>query len=347
MKSNDIAKIAGVSRSTVSRVINNYPNVPEETRQKVLKVIKEYDYVPHASARMLAGAKNKVIGLFIIDINERQNGMKNRITRSPYFLEFTSSVIERASENGYKVLVQIIHNIEGYTQIKECFYNKMISGGIFIGENNNDEMIKKIINEGYKVALIDQDVTKNEDYSKCIVVNADNFKGAYDATKYLIDNNHRKIAHITGDIGKLSSIERIEGYKKALKDSNIPINNDFIIESKFREESGYESAKQLLSQKDKPTAIFASNDNIAIGVMRAIKEINLEVPQDISVIGFDDIEQCKYVNPPLTTIKMDLVKMADITTDSIINSIEDKENECTKYTVGVELIERESCIKLK
>lgn len=347
MKSNDIAKIAGVSRSTVSRVINNYPNVPEETRQKVLKVIKEYDYVPHASARMLAGAKNKVIGLFIIDINERQNGMKNRITRSPYFLEFTSSVIERASENGYKVLVHIIHNVEGYDQIKECFYNKMISGGIFIGENNNDEMIKKIINEGYKVALIDQDVTKNEDYSKCIVVNADNFKGAYDATKYLIDNNHRKIAHITGDIGKLSSIERIEGYKKALKDSNIPINNDFIIESKFREESGYESAKQLLSQKDKPTAIFASNDNIAIGVMRAIKEINLEVPQDISVIGFDDIEQCKYVNPPLTTIKMDLVKMADITTDSIINSIEDKENECTKYTVGVELIERESCIKLK
>ena len=347
MKSNDIAKIAGVSRSTVSRVINNYPNVPEETRQKVLKVIEEYDYVPHASARMLAGAKNKVIGLFIIDINERQDGMKNRITRSPYFLEFTSSVIERASENGYKVLVQIIHNIEGYTQIKECFYNKMISGGIFIGENNNDETIKKIINDGYKVALIDQEITKNNAYSKCIVVNSDNFKGAYDATKYLIDNNHRKIAHITGDIGKLSSIDRIKGYKKALQDSNISINNDFIIESKFREESGYESAKKLLSQSDKPTAIFASNDKIAIGVMRAMKEMNLKVPQDISIIGFDDIEECKYINPQLTTIKMDLVKMADITTDSIIYFIEKGENKFNEYTVDVELIKRKSCTKLK
>ena len=94
MNSNEIAKLAGVSRSTVSRVINNYPNVPEETRKKVLKVIDKYDYVPHASARMLAGVKNRIIGLFIIDMAERSGGIKNRITSSPYYLEFTSSVIE-------------------------------------------------------------------------------------------------------------------------------------------------------------------------------------------------------------------------------------------------------------
>ena len=145
----------------------------------------------------------------------------------------------------------------------------------------------------------------------------------------------------------MSSIDRIKGYKKALQDSNISINNDFIIESKFREESGYESAKKLLSQSDKPTAIFASNDKIAIGVMRAMKEMNLKVPQDISIIGFDDIEECKYINPQLTTIKMDLVKMADITTDSIIYFIEKGENKFNEYTVDVELIKRKSCMKLK
>ena len=103
----------------------------------------------------------------------------------------------------------------------------------------------------------------------------------------------------------------------------------------------------MLSQSDKPTAIFASNDKIAIGVMKAMKEMNLKVPQDISIIGFDDIEECKYINPQLTTIKMDLVKMADITTDSIIYFIEKGENKFNEYTVDVELIKRKSCMKLK
>lgn len=348
MKSSDIAKLAGVSRSTVSRVVNNYPNVPKETREKVLKVIEEYDYVPHASARMLAGAKNRIIGLFIIDLAERTGGIKNRITKSPYYLEFVSSVIEHASEKGYKVLVHIIHNSEGYKEIKECFYNKTISGGIFIGENDDDEAIKKIINAGYKVALIDQNVSKdNDENNKCIIVNADNFNGAYKATKYLIDCNHKNIAHITGDIEKFSSIERLKGYKKALQDSNIPIKEDFIVKSKFLEESGYDSAKKLLSNDEKPTAIFTGNDKIAIGAMKAIKEANLKVPEDISIIGFDDIEECKYLNPPLTSMKMYLIDMAEIATNAIIKSIESEENVFDNYTVGVELIERDTCVKLK
>ena len=156
MNSTEIAKIAGVSRSTVSRVINNYSNVSEETREKVLRVIKEHEYVPQASARMLAGSQNKVIGLFIIDLIHEEAGLKNRITKSPYYLEFTSSVIETASEMDYLVLVHIIHSVAGYKKIKESFYNKTISGGIFIGQNDDDESIKTIIDRGYKVVLLDQ-----------------------------------------------------------------------------------------------------------------------------------------------------------------------------------------------
>ena len=108
-------------------------------------------------------------------------------------------------------------------------------------------------------------------YSKCMIVNADNFSGAYNATKYLIDLNHTNIAHITGDIEKFSAIERVNGYKKALQDSNISVKNEFIINSSFIEEEGYSATKKLLSQNNKPTAIFASNDKIAIGVIKAIK----------------------------------------------------------------------------
>lgn len=344
MNSSEIAKLAGVSRSTVSRVINNYSNVPEETREKVLKVIKEYDYVPHASARMLAGSKNRVIGLFIIDLVHKEDGLKSRITKSPYYLEFTSSVIETASEMGYTVLVHIIHTVEGYEKIKECFYNKTISGGIFIGQNDDDESIKTIIYRGYKVVLVDQSIKPDDAvYNKCMIVNADNYNGAYNATKYLIDMNHTQIAHITGGTAKFSSNDRIRGYKKALEDSRIKVNKNLIINSEFVEKGGYDATKKLLSRNIKFTAIFASNDKIAFGAVKAIREEGLKVPEDISVIGFDDIEASKYFNPPLTSIKMELVEMADIATKSIITSIENDVKFSANYVIPVTLVERKSC----
>lgn len=346
MNSKDIAKIVGVSRSTVSRVINNYVNVPEETRQKVLNVIKEYNYVPHASARLLTGYKNRIIGLFIIDIVERKCGIKNRITKSPYYLEFTSSVIEAASQKGYKALVHIIHDESRYDEIKECFYNKTISGGIFIGENNGDLEIKKIIKDGYKVAIIDQDINLYNKDNKCIIVNSDNYTGAYNATKYLISLNHLKIAHITGDIKKFSAVKRLDGYKKALQDSNIPIKNEFIIFSEFIEEGGYNSAKKILSMDDKPTAIFTANDKIAIGAIKAIKEYGLKVPKDISIIGFDNIEESKYLETPLTTMQMELVEMAELATNNIIDSIENDTNFSKSYNVPSTLVVRKSCKNL-
>ena len=347
MNRSDIAKIAGVYRSTVSRVINNYPNVPEETREKVLRIIEEYDYVPHASARMLAGSKNRVIGLFIVDMVERAYGLKNRITKSPYYLEFTSSVIENASEMGYTVLVHIIHNADGYEKIKECFYNKTISGGIFIGQNDNDGVIKKLINGGYKVVLIDQTIkTDDNTYNKCMIVNVDNYRGAYNATKYLIDMNHTEIAHITGGTGKFSSNDRIKGYKRALKDANIPIKRNLIIHSEFIEEGGYNSTKKLLSKNNKFTAIFASNDKIAFGAIKALKEEGIRVPEDVSVIGFDDIEAAQYFNPPLTTMKMELSEMAEIATKSIITSLENDVQFSANYVIPVNMIKRESCKKV-
>lgn len=343
MNSTEIAKIAGVSRSTVSRVINNYSNVSEETREKVLRVIKEHEYVPHASARMLAGSQNKVIGLFIIDLIHEEVGLKNRITKSPYYLEFTSSVIETASEMDYLVLVHIIHSVAGYEKIKESFYNKTISGGIFIGQNDDDESIKTIIDRGYKVVLLDQSIRPEDaTYNQCMIVNADNYNGAYCATKYLIDKKHKQIAHITGGTVKFSSKDRIRGYKKALEDAGIEVNKNLIVNSEFVENAGYEAAKKLFNGNSEFSAILASNDKIAFGAIKAIQERGLKVPDDISVIGFDDIESSKYFNPPLTSMKMKLGEMADIATKSIVASIEG-EMKPPINVVPVSLVERESC----
>ncbi|MBU3192219.1 LacI family transcriptional regulator [Clostridium bowmanii] len=341
MNSIDIAKIAGVSRSTVSRVINNYDNVPEETRKRIQEIIRENNYVPHASARMLAGAKNRVIGLFIIDMKVDSNG--KQVTGSSYFSPFLGSVIDNASKLGYNVLVSIVSKQKDYKKVKETFYNKTISGGIFIGEKNGESEIKDIIRSGYRVALLDQSVKLDEEvYSKCIIVNADNYCGAYKATNYLIELGHSKIAHIIGISENLSGIERLDAYKKALTDAGIPIKNNFIVKGDFTISGGYNATKKLL-QKEIPTAIFCGNDNMAIGALNAIKETNLKVPEDISIIGFDDIEVARYISPSLTTVKMNLLEMASIATNTLITSIENDSNFSANYTLPIDLVKRNSC----
>ncbi|MBU3175829.1 LacI family transcriptional regulator [Clostridium estertheticum] len=345
MNSIDIAKIAGVSRSTVSRVINNYDNVPDETRKKIQQIIKENNYVPHASARMLAGVKNRIIGLFIIDMKTDTNG--KQVTSSSYFTPFTGSVIENASKMGYNVLVSIVSKQKDYKKVKEIFYNKTVSGGIFIGEKNGEPEIKEIINSGCRVALLDQAVKSDEEvYNKCIIVNADNYYGAYKATNYLIGLGHSSIAHIVGISENLSGIERFNAYKNALTDAGIAVKSNLIVKGDFTINGGYNATKKLL-QKEIPTAIFCGNDMMAIGAIQAIEEANLNVPEDISIVGFDDIEVARYINPALTTVRMKLLEMALIATNTLITSIESNSNFSANYTLPIDLIERNSCKALK
>ncbi|MBX4263350.1 LacI family DNA-binding transcriptional regulator [Clostridium estertheticum] len=345
MNSIDIAKIAGVSRSTVSRVINNYDNVPDETRKKIQQIIKENNYVPHASARMLAGVKNRIIGLFIIDMKADTNG--KQVTSSSYFTPFTGSVIENASKMGYNVLVSIVSKQKDYKKVKEIFYNKTVSGGIFIGEKNGEPEIKEIINSGCRVALLDQAVKSDEEvYNKCIIVNADNYYGAYKATNYLIGLGHSSIAHIVGISENLSGIERFNAYKNALTDAGIAVKSNLIVKGDFTINGGYNATKKLL-QKEIPTAIFCGNDMMAIGAIQAIEEANLNVPEDISIVGFDDIEVARYINPALTTVRMKLLEMASIATNTLITSIESNSNFSANYTLPIDLIERNSCKDLK
>lgn len=348
LNSKDVAKIAGVSRTTVSRVINNSDNVSEETRKKVLDVINKNNYVPDASARKLAGIKSRTIGLFIVDIRaESGTSKEGRVTFSPYYSNFTGSIIDNAAKLGYKVLVDLVSSMNMYEEVKQVFYDKTIVGGIFIGQGNDDPVIEEIINSGYKVALVDQSLNSHKAiFKKCLIVNSDNYIGAYEAVKYLIKLNHKNIAHITGDMEKFSSVERLQGYKQALTDYNIPIQNNLIVKGAFLESSGYNLTKKLIL-KQKPTAIFLGDDIMAIGAMKAIKELGLRTPEDISIIGFDDIEIARHLTPALTTLRMKIPEMASIVVNTLITSIDSDLDFSASYTVPVELIERESCSKLK
>jgi len=345
MYSKDIAKLAGVSRSTVSRVVNNYPNVQAETRKKITRIIKKYGYVPHGPARALAGKNSKIIGVFIANI--RLGSEEFRVFQNVYVSPFEAAIIDYADKLGYNVLILIINDNNDFKKIRGLFNSKILSGGVFLGANNNSQEIFKLIESGYKITIIDQEQRKDKIEGNYIVVNSDNYNGGYIATKHLIECGHRKIAHICGDMNKFSGLKRLEGYKKAMKEEGLPIKKEYIVNGDFTEDSGFKCANQLLKNKGKNeiTGIFSSNDTMAIGAMKAIKKMGLIIPDDISIVGYDDIRIASYVSPALTTVRSSMMEMASVSTRKLVNFIENGINSPEFYTISTELIVRESTRK--
>lgn len=345
MDSREIARLAGVSRSTISKVVNNYEHISEETKRKVLEVINKYGYVPHASARNLAGKSNKMIGVFITDINHNSKNL--RVIESDYFSPFTTATIDFADKYNYNVSVLVIDKNREFGKARKLLYNKTVSGGIFIGVENNVNEIFELIKSGYKLVIIDQGRIAGKKLGKHIIINSKNLEGSYEATKHLIDYGHREIAHICGDMNKFSGFKRLEGYKKALNEYGIPVKKEYIVEGDFTEDSGYYAAKKLFNKKNKITAVFASNDGMAIGAMKFLKEKGFKIPDDISIVGYDDVKIAGYISPSLTTIRVSMLEMASIAVKNLIRFIE-KGTIYSRYNiVNTELVIRESTRKIK
>ncbi len=305
MNTEQIAKLANVSRSTVSRVLNNYSNVPSKTREKVQAVIDEYGYTPNHFARSLAGASSNIVGIFIADINDTNSSDEWIGINSPYNMELLSSLISLLKEKGYIALVNIITDPKEFSSLKEMFETKMIFGGIFTGfPHRTKELVE--ISQKYNSVFIDQfsEIDDKNNYVK--IVNCDNLIGGYEATKYLIENGHTNILHIEGD-ERLSSIKRKVGYLQAM--------NDFggyktqIITGHYKEDVAYKAMNDYLKE-NKPTAVFAGNDIMSLGAIKAITDNGYKIPEDISIIGFDNLKVANWLNLNLTTFDVSLKEVA-------------------------------------
>ena len=342
LTSEEIAKLCGVSRATVSRVINNNPNVKEETRQKILAIIKEKNYVPVAPARRLAGIDSNIIGLFVLDINISES--TTRVSKSTYFSQLVNLIIDQANNLGFQVLVSIVTSEEQLTEVKNLFISRTIFSGIFIGAFNENSKLDDSIISQYPTIIIDRQSKSTMKKPNRLVINLDNFEGAYNATKYLIELGHTRIGHLSGDLRKLSGIERYEGYKKALADANLPFDENLVREGNFLEESGYQLAHEIL--KENITAIFCANDVMAISAIKAIKEKGLSVPEDISVIGFDNIVIGNYITPALTTVDAPLHSIAKACIESLKYFCKNKHFDQKEIRIKTDLIIRESTRKI-
>lgn len=327
----DVAREAGVSYGTVSRVINDSPNVKEETRERVKEVIDRMGFVGNRSARSLVSGKSHVIGLLIPDlgtayIGEIIRGIDMELETAHYNLMLYTTHRRETKESGYiSSLIQ-----------------SGVDGVILILPRNPAKFLEKLRSLNFPYVLVDHQGIDERGPA----VGASNYQGAFDATEYLIQQGHSRIALITGSMDLGCSQERLKGYQAALQKNAIPVESEWIIEGDFEQATGYEAGKKLMSLSKRPTAIFASNDMMAFGVMDAVRDLGLKIPGDISVIGFDDIFQSSQTMPGLTTVHQPLEQMGREATRMLMEMMSEREIKSGKVDLPTHLVLRDSCRNL-
>lgn len=340
LNSTEIGRLAGVSRSTVSRVVNGYSNVPDETRARVMKIIDENEYYPLFSGQLLAGKKTGTLGFFWVS----SGTIANDIQCSAFFVHVT----EFAAELGYLVLTCIVKNLkdeENINWIKRTFMQERVDAGIFIGVNNNEPLIEELISRGKIIGIFDHYQPEKNDPNR-ISVNFEVNTGEK-VIDYVCGLGHRKIALIDGNMNRFSSVKRHEGFIKALQANNIEIRREWMYYSDVTEIGGYKAAKELLTNcRELPTIICANNDSAAFGVYKALEEANIRIPDQISVIGIDGHEGAKLMQPSLTSFAFDFEKIFFSLVSRTIAVVEQKENVASTEFFPSRLVERESCCRV-
>lgn len=323
----DVAKEAGVSFATVSRVLNDGVNVKPDKRERVQRAIKRLGYTTNIQARSLRGGRSQLIGLLVRDLG------------TSYIGEIIRGVDSELAVNKYDVMLYTTHR----SQTQESAYvtaltRGMTDGLLLVLPRYPEAYLRTLRQKKFPYVLIDHQGIDDRGPA----VGATNRAGAYDATRYLLALGHRRIGFISGSMDLGCSRERLEGYRAALHDHGVAVDDDLIREGTFLQPRGYEAANELMELAHAPTAVLASNDIMAFGVMEAARERGMKLPNDLSIIGFDDIPQAAQVHPTLTTVRQPLEEMGRRAAQMLLEIIENPERLAEKIELPTELVVRES-----
>lgn len=323
----DVAKEAGVSFATVSRVLNDGVNVKPDKRERVQRAIKRLGYTTNLQARSLRGGRSHLIGLLVRDLG------------TGYIGEIIRGVDEELARNKYDVMLYTTHRSETQESAYVTALTRgMTDGMLLVLPRYPEAYLQTLRQKKFPYVLIDHQGIDDRGPA----VGATNRAGAYDATRYLLALGHRRIGFITGSMELGCSHERLDGYRAALQDHGVTLDPEWIRVGEFQQPDGFEAGNELMELPNPPTAILASNDVMAFGVMEAARERGKKIPDDISIIGFDDIKQAAHVHPPLTTIRQPLEEMGRRAAQMLLEIIENPERVAEKIELPTELVVRES-----
>lgn len=333
----DVADKAEVSTSTVSRVFNNKRNITEATREKVLKAAEELNYTPRQYNKKNDRSLKNNIGIIF------SNKLLSSLIIDPFYGQVIKGIEESFSDYNYQLFFKTISG--NYKADKEIISDLVkdnnLAGIMFVGYNIDKKIILNIKKSGVPVILVDNDLW--DENIDCVI--NDNFSGARKIVEYLVENGHHKIAFLGGPLSHASLNNRFEGYKRALSENNIQIDQALIsiCEPSFNVQDGYNGTLSLFKSDKLPaTAIFAANDMLAIGALRALRDLDLKVPAEVAVVGFDNIEMSQHTLPSLTTVSIFKKEMGALAGKRLHELIKGKNEKAIKLVVSVETTIRES-----
>lgn len=327
----DIAQETGFSVKTVSRALNDHPDVSEETRKTILEVAEKYSYSPNMLAKSLRTKKAFTIGYIVPDIT------------SEFFGKVGIVIEKKFREQGYGVLISFTEESEEKEiDSLKTLLAKRVDGVILATVGTTGDFLREVI-YGYRipVVVIDNKVKK----LKTNLVLHDDIDGAYLLTSHLVQHGHKDIACVTGPFYETSGEGRLEGYKKALSEYNIDVEKQFIKVSNWRVDGGFEAVWDLMKNSSrKPSAVFMANSIMALGAYKALKKMNLKVPGDVAVVGFDNLEFTEALDPPLTTISSVEEEIGKVASELLLEKIKSHDvNKVKEFLVKGELCVRQSC----
>jgi DNA-binding LacI/PurR family transcriptional regulator len=331
-RSQDVAELAGVSRTTVSFVLNDVPGVKisEETRRRVLKAARQLNYYPTAAARSLASGKTRRIGLVLGE------GQK-RLAADAFLPTFLQGVTASLHQRGYLLVLQMAEDVPSHEAYVRLIREQQVDGLIISGPRSDDPLLSDLADDRFPLLLHGQ-------LDDCHLpwVGVDNKAGAYQAVTHLIGLGHRRIGFISNAPVFYAGVQgRYAGYRQALTEHDIPLEDGLMRSAAFLPETGQAAMKELLELPERPTAVFAASDVVAIGVMGAIQAAGFRIPGDIAVVGFDDIFFAAYTQPPLTTVRVPAYGLGWTSAEVLVALIE--EDEVSAVTLETELVIRDSC----
>lgn len=324
----DIAELAGVSVATVSRVINGRPDVAPETRDAVLRYVRERNFTTNRSARALSVGRTGFVGFTM------------PFVRADYFASILAGALEAAYDQELRlVLCATQSEHEREVSLVERLMDGTTDGAIILLPEESSAELVALQSDGYRFVVADPRVPLDAGIP---AVSASHRAGAQAAMDHLLSLGHRRIAHVSGPRGWTATEERIDGYRAALAAAGVLAPAEFVVEGDFESPSGYAAAHRLLDVPEPPTAIFASNDNMAFGVLQAARERDLAVPRDLSVIGFDDAELARMVTPRLTTVRQPLAELGRTAVSLLVRLLEGQRVEALRLELATRLAVRDS-----